>query len=97
MLLYNVFQKYGAKTAIDLNRAAIKSMSAFEIPRLKKIMGVDEVMTYEQLKDFIKGAFEFIGADFMKFCRQYPVLKILTCIQNLKVKNLSVIGCLEAG
>jgi len=42
MWFYNVFQKYGAKTASDLNRAAIQSMSAFEIPRLKK--GLWELM-----------------------------------------------------
>jgi len=35
-------------------------------------MGVDEVTTYEQLKGFIEGAFELIGADFMQFRRQYP-------------------------
>ncbi|MBI9076988.1 MAG: hypothetical protein JEZ02_16385 [Desulfatibacillum sp.] len=72
MWFYNVFQKYGAKAASDLNRAAIQAMSAFEVPRLKTAMGVEEVSTYEQLKDFVEGAFDLIGADFMQFKRHYP-------------------------
>jgi len=99
MWFYNLFQECGAKTASTLNRAAIQSMSTFEVPRLKKVMGVDEVTTYEQLKTSSKGAFELIGADFMQFRRQYPGNNVVRCDapegQCFAYKGVKRIGALD--
>ncbi|WP_136360619.1 DUF6125 family protein [Desulfatibacillum aliphaticivorans] len=100
----SVLQKYGAKAASDLNRQAILAMSAFEVPRLKKALGMEEVTAYEQLREFIEGGFDLIGADFMQFKRIYPGADIIRweepdngCFAYKGIKRLGALDDYDCG
>jgi len=62
MWFFNVCQEYGIDVANKLNRAAIKSMSPFEVGRCKKLLGIekDKLETFTEVKDFMDGALQAI-------------------------------------
>jgi hypothetical protein len=70
MWLYHCFQECGMETANRINSAAIQSMSAIEIQRIKKVLGLPKVYrvkAFDELVEVMDGAFALIKGDFMKF------------------------------
>ncbi len=72
MWFFHCLQEFGIEKANELNRAAIKSMSAFEINRIKKILGVETIKDFKQLKSFVLESFSLIRPEFMKFDITFP-------------------------
>ena len=72
MWFFHCLQEFGIEKTNELNRAAIKSMAAFEINRIKKVLGVEEIKDFEQLKAFVVESFSLIRPEFMKFNISFP-------------------------
>ena len=71
MWFYNTCQELGIEKANVLNKAAIRSLAPIEIERVKKVLGLgaQKIDNFEELQDFMAGAFELIlpGSVFEKF------------------------------
>ncbi len=68
MWFLHCFKTLGIEKTNALNRAAIRSMSAVEVSRLKQILGVetDTFESFDTLSKFLKQAFDIVLADFMR-------------------------------
>lgn len=68
MWFVHCLKSLGIEKTNALNRAAIRSMSAVEVLRLKHILGVetDTFESFDELAKFLKQAFEIVLADFMR-------------------------------
>ncbi|MFO7797854.1 MAG: DUF6125 family protein [Promethearchaeati archaeon] len=70
----NCYLHYGIKKANKLNKGAIKTLSSFEINRVKKLSKFRDsrVSNYEELKKFVNDAFSVLKGDFMDFTYSFP-------------------------
>ncbi len=68
MWFVHCLQEFGIEKTNKMNRAAVRSMSAIEVGRLKKALGVttDQFDSFDELMGFFKGAMEIVLADFMQ-------------------------------
>jgi hypothetical protein len=71
---YNCVKEFDIETANKLNKAAIKSLSPFEVQRIKKALGDEnlKIETFDQLKEFITNGFSIVKGDFMEFEYTFP-------------------------
>lgn len=66
MWLYHSVQQFGLEKTNIVNKAAVRSMAAVEIKRLKKAMGVERVESFDDFKEFFSAAMEIALGNFMK-------------------------------
>lgn len=105
MWLFHTLQECGMETANRINSAAIKSMSAIEIQRIKKAMGLPKdyrVETFDQLVEIMEGAFELVKGDFMKFAFSMPAKNVTrwqwdACFAHEGVTALGAIDQYQCG
>ncbi|MFX1574235.1 MAG: DUF6125 family protein [Promethearchaeota archaeon] len=71
---YNCVHELGVDVANKLNKAAIKTLSAVEMQRIKKTMGWENVRikSFKQVKEFIINSFSVLKGDFMDFDYTFP-------------------------
>ncbi|MFX1480229.1 MAG: DUF6125 family protein, partial [Promethearchaeota archaeon] len=71
---FNCVKELDIDTANKLNKAAIKSLAAIEVQRIKIALGLENVKieTFNQLKNYINDAFSVIKGDFMNFDYTFP-------------------------
>lgn len=98
----NSVQTIGIKKTNILNRKTVKSMAQIEAKRLKKAFNMDEIKSFEELKNFIFGAFEVGRGNFMDFKVSFPEKNVMcwemsTCFAYNGVKKLGVIGEYQCG
>lgn len=78
MWFIHCLQEFGIEKTNRLNRAAVKSMAAIEVGRLKKALGIKKDFgTFDELMMFLNGAFELVLADFMQVKFNTPSKNIL--------------------
>lgn len=77
MWFYHCLQSYGIEEANRLNKAAIKSLSAFEFKRAMQLFGISRTDTFEALRDAIDAAFAVSKGDFMSFTYTFPEKNLL--------------------
>jgi hypothetical protein len=104
MWFYSTFMENGIESANRINKAAIKSLAPIEIHRLKKLMGIDFILSYEELKKFFMGASELLIPDFMNISFKFPGNNTATwefneknCFAYNDIKALGVIDQYECG
>ena len=102
MWFANCLQEFGIEKTNKINRAAVKGMASVEIKRIKKIAGINEVKTFEELKDLIGCAFDLVKADFMKGGFTSPSENVLhwemtDCWAHNGIKNMGVIDQYQCG
>lgn len=70
----NCLQQLGIEKANALNLAAIKSLSAIEVPRITKALGMEkgEIKTFEEFKECFEALFGVVKGDFMQFNHSFP-------------------------
>lgn len=70
----NTYLHFGIKKANKLNKKAIRTLSSFEVKRIKEIseLGDKQIGNYEELKDFVTNAFSILKGDFMRFNYSFP-------------------------
>ncbi len=68
MWFVHCLQEFGIEKTNKVNRAAVRSMSAIEVGRLKKALGVtkDTFDTFDEFMEFLKAAMDIVLADFMQ-------------------------------
>jgi len=67
MWFYHCLQECGIDSTNKINKLAVRSMAVIEIKRIKKLLGIEEIKTFKELKSLIEGAMEIVKADFMDF------------------------------
>lgn len=102
MWFYNCLQECGIERTNKINKAAIRSMAAIEIKRIKKAVGIDKVETFEDLKPVIDAAFHILKGDFMDFTYSFPAKNILhgewkNCFAYNGVKQLGILDQYQCG
>ncbi len=95
-------QHCGMEQANRLNRAAVRAMAALEARRLQKALDFPEITSFEELRDFVRQAFEVLRAPFMKFQLSFPEpnlmrWEIASCFAYEGVKTLGVADRYECG
>jgi hypothetical protein len=72
MWFYNCVQEIGIEKANKINRAAVKTMAAVEMKRMKRALGVTEVKAFDQLVELFEASMYIVSGDFMKYKFIYP-------------------------
>lgn len=66
MWFLHSFKEFGIEAANNLNKSAIKSLSAIEIERLKTTLGFNKnIENFDDFKFFFEEASKFVIPDFM--------------------------------
>lgn len=104
MWFYNCLRELGIEKANQLNKAAIKSLAPMEMKRLKKLLGIEKVETFEEFKHLFAGGFELLIADFMNARMSFPEKNVLhwefvphQCFAYKGMQNMGVIENYECG
>ncbi len=71
MWFYHSLGEVGIEKTNKINRSAVKSMGLVEIKRLKKVLGIESIGSFEELKSFTLAVFELVMGDFMKFTFEF--------------------------
>jgi len=104
MWFYHCLQEFGIEKTNKMNKAAIRSLAPIEMKRIKKALGIEDIQTFEQLKELTEGAFEIVKGDFMNFTFSYPSENVLhwefeaqKCFAYEGMKNMGVIDQYQCG
>lgn len=104
MWFFHSMNEIGIETTNKINRQAVRSMAVIEMKRLKKLLGVSSIETFEELTDFFPRAFETIRGDFMELDYSFPEHNQLhgewkqnKCFAYQGIKNIGVIDQYECG
>jgi hypothetical protein len=104
MWFYHCVKEFGIEKANKLNKAAIRSLAPLEMKRLKKLLGVEQIETFEEFKNLFTGGFELLIADFMNARMCFPEKNVLhwefvpqQCFAYRGMQNIGVIEDYECG
>jgi hypothetical protein len=106
MWFLNCWQQEGIEKANKINKAAIKSLAPIEMRRIKEALGIrkERVETFEEFKDFLVGASEFVIPDFMNVIMSFPGGNVLrwqfkegNCFAYKGMKRIGAIDQYECG
>jgi hypothetical protein len=102
MWFYHTMNDSGIEKANQINKAAIKSLAAVEIDRIRKAYGLKEVRTFGHIKTLCDAAFGVLTDDFMGFKYSFPSDNVLhwemgKCFAHAAMTRLGVIGSYECG
>ena len=107
MWLYHCFEECGMEKTNIINKAAVRSMSAIEIRRVMKALGLPKdyrIETFDELVNVMMGAFELISGEFMKFSFFSPEKNLIQwewesgkCFAYEGVSSIGVIDDYDCG
>jgi len=104
MWFVHSMNEIGIEATNRVNRKAVKSMAIIEIKRLKKLLGVSSIDTFNELAEFITRAFETIRGDFMELSYSFPEHNLIhgewkqdTCFAYQGIKRIGAIDRYECG
>jgi hypothetical protein len=102
MWFYHCLQEFGIEKTNQLNKAAIRDMSAIEIKRIHKAMGAAPISTFDEFKHFFDVAMEIATGKFMKYRYTSPAHNLVhgewdSCFAYEGMKALGVADRYECG
>ena len=102
MWLYHSIQEVGVERTNKINRAAVRSMGAIEVRRIKKLLGMDQVKTFADLKRLFEEGFDQIRPKFMKYEYSFPGKNMISwktseCFAYDGIKALGLLDQYECG
>jgi hypothetical protein len=102
MWFRNCLQEFGIEKTNQLNKAAIRDMSAMEIKRIQKAVGAAQINTFDEFKRFFDIAMEIATGKFMKYKYSMPAKNWLhgeweSCFAYEGMKALGVSDRYECG
>jgi hypothetical protein len=74
MWFYNCLQEFGIEKTNKVNQAAVRAMSAIEIKRIQKAVGMGQPATFAEFKDLFDMAMAIATGKFMKYSYTAPAL-----------------------
>jgi hypothetical protein len=77
MWFYNCLQECGIEKTNKINKAAVKGMAAVEIKRIRKALGMPQVETFDQFKQFFDMTMKIATGDFMKYAYTITAINIM--------------------
>ncbi len=72
MWFANTAPQVGMAGTNAINRAAVRAMAAIEAKRLAKLLEVERITCFAELRDFLRQTFEIIRGPFMQFDVTFP-------------------------
>ncbi len=102
MWFYNCLQEFGIEKTNQLNKAAIRHMSAIEIRRIQKAVGAGQIDTFDDFKNFFDVTMGIATGKFMKYKYHSPAPNRIhaeweTCFAYEGMKALGVADRYECG
>jgi len=104
MWFCHCLKEFGIEKTNRLNRAAIESLAPLEMKRLKRLLGIEKIETFEDFKSLFTAGFELLIADFMNARMSFPGKNILhwefvpqQCFAYRGMRQLGVIDFYECG
>ncbi len=104
MWFYHCQKEFGIEKTNKLNKAAIQSLAPLEMKRLKKLLGIEKIETFEEFKNLFSGGFELLIADFMNARMTFPEKNVFhwefvpqQCFAYRGMQNIGVIEDYECG
>lgn len=105
MWFFHCLEEFGIETTNKINKAAIKSLSAIELHRIRQILGFEKkVETYEEFELFFREAANLMIPDFMNIRFDFPGENKMrwdfsqgNCFAYTGVNRLGVIDKYECG
>ena len=102
MWFYHCLQECGIEVTNKINKAAVRSMAMVEGKRLKKVLGIEKIEDFEELKYFIEGAYGIVKADFINFVYSFPSentahVEMQECFAYDGIKKMGVIDQYQCG
>jgi hypothetical protein len=102
MWFYHCLQEFGIEKTNKVNLAALKSMAMVEARRIKKVLGIKKIESFEELKNFSIRSFDLVMPDFMKFTFSFPFKNVLqwkweSCFAYRGIKKMGVIDRYQCG
>lgn len=95
-------QEIGIEKTNRINRQAVRSMAGIEAKRIMKLIGLERVATFTDLKRFFSEGFEMIRPRFMKFRYSFPEKNLFLwetthCFAYDGIKKMGVLDEYECG
>ena len=104
MWFVHCLQEFGIEKTNKINRAAVRSMSAIEVGRIKKALGVttEKFASFDAFLDFFEKAMDIVLADFMQVKFSSPGKNVLhwemeACFAYKGMCRLGIAGQYECG
>ncbi len=102
MWFYHCLREFGIEKTNQLNKAAIRDMSAIEIKRIQKTLGVQEIKSFEMFHQFMDQAMAIATGKFMKYRYTMPAHNLMhgewqSCFAYEGMKALGVADRYECG
>lgn len=102
MWFVNCLKECGIEKTNQINKAAIRDMSAIEIRRIKKAVGAGQIDTFDEFKRFFDMAMEIATGKFMKYKYNSPAQNLIhgewdNCFAYEGMKALGVADRYECG
>ena len=102
MWFYHCLQEFGIEKTNQLNKAAIRDMSAIEIKRIQKSLGVQHIDSFETFIKFMDQAMAMATGKFMKYTYRTPAFNLMrgewqSCFAYEGMKALGVADRYECG
>lgn len=102
MWFYNCLQEFGIEKTNKINKAAVRNMSAIEIKRVQKALGVEHLDTFDEFKSFFDTAMEIATGKFMKYQYSSPAKNLIqgrwdSCFAHEGMKALGYADRYECG
>ena len=79
MWFLHCLRKVGIKNTNKINKAASRGLGLIEAKRFKKVFGITEVNSFNELKNFIENIFHIVKAEFMKFTFDFSRYNMIQC------------------
>jgi hypothetical protein len=102
MWFFHILQDSGIEKANQMNKAAIRSLAAIEIERIRNAYGMDRMRTFRDVKTLFDAAFGTLTDDFMGFKYSFPSENVLQwemtkCFAHAGMTRLGAIDRYECG
>ena len=104
MWFSHCLKECGIDKTNKINRAAGRSVGMIEIKRIKEALGIEDVQSFQDLKDLTEGTYEVLRGEFMKITPRFPSENLIhwewegqKCFAYEGMKRLGVIDQYQCG
>lgn len=102
MWFHHCVKEFGIEKANRINKAAIRSLAAIEIERVRKAFQLKGIESFQDVKILCEAAFGVLSDDFMGFTYHFPRENVLSwqmgkCFAHAGMTRLGLLESYECG